>query len=70
MSENITKIFYQEAQDKKRTGRGIYNRASRTGKGKGYMPVDLLSGKAKEEYMGNSEVTRYFINDKGERIDK
>lgn len=70
MSENITKIFYQEAQDKKRTGRGIYNRASRTGKGKGYMPVDLLSGKAKEEYMGNSEVITYYVDKEGNRVDK
>lgn len=70
MSENITKIFYQESLDKKRTGRGIYNRASRTGKGNGYMPHELLTGKAKEEYMGNSEVIRYFIDKDGKRIEE
>lgn len=58
-SYEIEKMFTKEIIDKKRTGRGVYNRASRRGyTGTVRTHVDFLKGKAKKEYMGNGEVRR------------
>lgn len=67
--EDIEKLLRAEEFDKKRTGRGVYGRASRTGRGKGYMPYELLRGKELEDYMGASEVTTYYIDKEGKRIE-
>jgi hypothetical protein len=60
---NLQKLFEQEGREKARIGRGIHNRASRTGKLKGGMitPVDLIKGKEKKQYKGNSKVITYKI---------
>lgn len=57
MSENITKMFYDDVKEKKRTGYGIYKRASRRGYvGTVRTDVDYLKGKEKKDYMQGSEV--------------
>ena len=65
---DISKLFEQESRDKKRIGRGVHNRASRTGRVSGGVitPVDLLKGKAKKEYMGNGPVIVYKLEEKEE----
>ncbi len=64
MAENITKIFHQEVYEKKRTGRGVYGRASRSKgfKGSVKFPADLLKKKEKKDYTKPSEVKIFNMN--------
>lgn len=56
-SYEIERLFNKEIVDKKRVGRGIYNRASRRGyTGAVRTQVDYLKGKEKKLYMNNGEV--------------
>lgn len=70
MSREIERLLWEEQRDQKRTGSGVFHRATRTGHKKGYMPSELLKGKELEEYMGNSEVITYHIDKDGRRIDE
>jgi hypothetical protein len=56
-------IFREDVIDKKKTGRGMYGKTNFTRKRNGGMPSDMLKGKKLREYMGNSEVTTYNLND-------
>lgn len=60
MGENIQRIFEDDVRDKKRTGTGVFSRASRRGYvGKMRTPYDGVKYKAKKEYMGNGKVVTY-----------
>lgn len=62
MGENIEKIFYSDVAEKKRTGRGIYGRASRRGKkGPVKFQHDWLKGKEKKAYAQPGEVVTYSL---------
>jgi len=67
--ESIEGILKQEGFEQKRTGSGARHMASKHGRGKGYMPSDLLKGDALKKYQGNSEVEIYHIDKEGRRID-
>jgi hypothetical protein len=55
---DIEYLLKEEIRDKKRTGTGVFSRASRRGyTGAVRTQVDYLKGKAKKEYMGNGEIT-------------
>jgi hypothetical protein len=66
---DFEKMLAEEARQKKQAGRGVYSRASRTGRKKGFMPHELLHGKEKREYTKSSEVVIYHIDKEGNRID-
>lgn len=56
-SYEIEKMFNNETKEKKRTGTGVYHRASRRGyTGAVRTQVDFLKGKEKKKYMGNGEI--------------
>jgi transposase len=56
-------IFAEDVTEKKKTGRGAFSKTSCTRKRNGGMPSDFLRGKKLREYMGNSEVITYNLND-------
>ncbi len=62
MKENYEKIFQMDIMDKKRTARGIYNRASRKGYIKGGVKTqsDFLSNKEKKLLNGEIIVTNKY----------
>ena len=64
---NVKAMFNNEIRDKKRTARGIHNRASRRGiRGGVRTPVDYLTGDDKKKYMGNGKVVSYYMVDNWE----
>jgi hypothetical protein len=61
----IEKMLHQENRDKKRIGSNIYKRTGKRGyTGAIRSPYDLLKGKAKKQYEGNSQVMTTNIYDK------
>lgn len=61
---DVEYLLKMDTRDKKRTGIGVFNRASRRGyTGTVRTQVDYLKGKAKKEYMKNGEVRVSSIYD-------
>jgi hypothetical protein len=61
---DVERLLREDARDKKRTGNGVFSRASRRGyTGAIRTTVDYLKGKEKKQYMGNGEVKMYNIYD-------
>lgn len=65
MPEDIGKLFIEDCISKKLISKGVHNRAARRKgfRGKVMFPVDLLKGKEKKAYMGNSDVVTYNLYD-------
>lgn len=65
MPEDIEKLFIEDCISKKLISKGVHNRAARRKgfRGKVMFPVDLLKGKEKKAYMGNSDVVTYNLYD-------
>jgi hypothetical protein len=62
--ENLEHMFNKEIQEKKSIGRGVFNRATRTGRiGKVTMPTDRMSKKERKEYTKSSEVRCFKMTD-------
>lgn len=58
INKDIKKIYEQDIQEKKRSGRGVHNRTGKLGRvGKVTTPADLLTGKEKRAYTQPSSVT-------------
>jgi hypothetical protein len=56
-------IFIEDVIEKKKTGRSAFSKTNCTRRRNGGMPSDMLRGKKLKEYMGNSEVKAYNLND-------
>lgn len=68
-NNNIELILKKDSMEKKRTGIGVFSRASRRGyTGAVKTQVDFLKGKAKKEYMGNGVVKVSNIYDNIDKI--
>jgi hypothetical protein len=58
---DIERLLRADSIEKKKAASGVYHRAPRRGRKKGYFPHELLTGKEKRDYMKAGEVKTYKI---------